>query len=74
MITVNKQELLELDLIKLVIEKFNQDEISIDALLEIRNIALTANDCELFYTHKKAIDQFSHFIDEKINEHENNYN
>ena len=65
---VKADELKDLELVKIMIEKFNEDEISIDALKFLREVALTANNYELFYTNKKAIDEFTNYINKKIEE------
>lgn len=65
---VKADELKDLELVKIMIEKFNKDEISIDALKFLREVALTANNYELFYTNKKAIDEFTNYINKKIEE------
>lgn len=65
---VKADELKDLELVKIMIEKFNKDEIPIDALKFLREVALTANNYELFYTNKKAIDEFTNYINKKIEE------
>ncbi len=61
-------ELKNLELVKIMIEKFNEEEVSIEALKFLRDVALTANNYELFYTNRKAIDDFTNYIDKKIKE------
>ena len=61
-------ELKNLELVKIMIEKFNEEEVSIEALKFLRDVALTANNYELFYTNRKAIDDFTNYIDKKFKE------
>ena len=61
-------ELKNLELVKIMIEKFNEEEVSIEALKFLRDVALTANNYELFYTNRKAIDDCTNYIDKKIKE------
>ena len=68
MCKIKVSELKDLELVKILIEKFNEDEVSIDTLKFLRDFALTANNYELFHTNKKAIDDFTMFINKKIEE------
>ena len=65
---VKVKELENLELFKIMIERFKKEEISIEELQFIRDFTLKANHNELFYSHKKAIDDFTKFINEKIKE------
>ena len=65
---VSVKELKDLELVKIMVKEFLEDEISIEALKFLRDVALTANNYELFYTNKKAIDELTMYIDEKIKE------
>lgn len=65
---VSVKELKDLELVKIMVKEFLEDEISIEKLKFLRDVALTANNYELFYTNKKAIDELTMYIDEKIKE------
>lgn len=65
---VSVKELKDLELVKIMVKEFLEDEICIEALKFLRDVALTANNYELFYTNKKAIDELTMYIDEKIKE------
>ena len=68
MTTLRKEELMGLELIRLIIKRFNQNEISLQTLEDLRDSVI--KNSEIFYGHKHAINEVNYFINKKYREAE----
>lgn len=68
--TITKEELLNLELIKLMIKRLNRNEIPLQSLEDLRDSVL--KNSEFCYAHKEAINELSYFINKKHREIEEN--
>jgi len=66
--TVRKDELLNLELIRVIIQRFDRNEIPLQTLEALRDSVV--NNSEFYYAHKNAINEFNYFLDKKHREPE----